>query len=139
MTHPEFHFDREELTLDISGLTGGYTLGQVGELRLFDHAQVQFPHDWGHLKIAAATTVIDTTWHLHSRALLEGTLSAGLEYTTAGGVSGHAAAETALVTHLMERPTVQIDLRLTFTLDGTVDEHGFSGTPHAGVGLTARF
>jgi len=137
--HPEFHFDNEELKLDVKGLTGGYTLRHVGELKLLDYAEVQFPHDWNELKIAAATHIIETTWQLHGSVVVEGTLAAGLEYTRADGVSGQASAQTALVAHILDRPTVQVDFRATFRLEGTVNHDGFSGSPHAGLDLTVHF
>lgn len=139
MTHPEFHFNNEELTLDISGLSGGWTFGQLGELKLFDYAQIQFPHDWDQLKIGAATHIIETTWRLHANTLVEGTLQTGIDYSRADGVSGNAQAEAALVQHLMQRPTVTMDLRATVRLDGTVNGEGFSGTPGVGLVLSGTF
>lgn len=139
MGHPQVQFNREELTLDITGLTGGWTFGQLGELRLFDYAQLQFPHDWDQFKIGAATHVIETTWHLNARTLVEGTLSAGIDYSRADGVSGNAAVEAALLEHLLTRPTTTIDLRFTISLEGTANAEGFSGTPHVGLALSGRF
>jgi hypothetical protein len=136
---PQVEFNREEFTLEISGLTGGWTFGHLGELRLFDHAQLQFPHDWDEFKVGAATHVIETTWHLNARTLVESTLSAGIDYSRADGVSGNAAMEAALLEHLVNRPTVSLDLRLTVSLEGTANSEGFSGTPHFGLGLSGRF
>jgi hypothetical protein len=137
--HPELHFNNEHLTLDITGLTGGWTFGQLGQLKLFDMAQVQFPHDWNHIQISAATEVINASWHLHANTVIEGTLQAGLRYTQPNGVSGTAEAEAALVQHVMHRPAATIDLRLTVKLDGTLNGDGFSGTPNFGLSLRGTF
>jgi len=139
MGHPHVEFNHEELTLDITGLTGGWALGQLGELRLFDYGQLQFPHDWDQFKIGAATHIIETTWHLNARTLVESTLSAGIGYSRADGVTGNAAVEAALLERLLSRPTVSLDLRLTVSLEGTANQEGFSGTPHVGLGLSGRF
>jgi hypothetical protein len=139
MGTPHVEFNHEELTLDISGLTGGWTFGQLGDLHLFDYAHLQFPHDWDEFRIAAATHVIDTTWHLNARTVVEATLSAGIAYSRADGATGNAAMEAALLEHLLSRPTVSLDLRLTVALEGTANHDGFSGTPHFGLGLSGRF
>ena len=44
MPDPQLKYDREEMTITLDGLGGGWTLGQLGELRLLDsggpHSQV---------------------------------------------------------------------------------------------------
>lgn len=137
--HPEFHFNNEELTLDISGLTGGWSLGQLGELHLFDHAQIQFPHDWNHIQISAATEIINSTWRLHANTVVEASLQAGLQYSRADGVSGTAEAQAELVQHILQRPAVTLDFRATFKFDGTLNSDGFSGSPSVGFGFRGTF
>ena len=59
MPDPKLKFDKEELTLTITGLGGGWSLGQLGELSLLDSAQVQFPSSWSKYKGSVAMQVID--------------------------------------------------------------------------------
>jgi hypothetical protein len=139
MTNPQVEFKKEEFKLEIKGLTGGWTFGGLHELKLFDYAEVQFPHDWDKFKIGAATHIIETSWRLNSSWLIENTLSAGIDYTRANGVSGNAAVEAALLDHIVNRPTVTLDLKLTVALEGTAGPHGFTGEPHFGLALSGRF
>ena len=136
---PQLTFNRDELTLTISGLGGGWSLGQLGELSLFDSAQVNFPSSWSSFKAGVATQVIETQWRLSSRLVLTQTLEAGVEFTRADGVGSSLSLENELKYHLLDRPTTQIDLQLNITLDGSYDGHAFEGSGQIGVGLKATF
>lgn len=139
MPDPQLKFDREELTLTITGLGGGWSLGQLGQLSLFDSAQVQWPSSWSQFKIAVATEVIQTQWQFNSRLVLEQTLEAGVEFTRKDGIGSSLQLSSELKYHLMERPTTQLDLVLKGSLDGKYDGTNFEGSGQIGVFLRGKF
>ncbi len=139
MPDPQLRFDREELTLTIDGLGGGWSLGQLGELRLMDVATVQFPSSWSTFQIGVATQVVEMQWRLNSRLLLTQTLEAGIEFSRADGVGSSISLDNELLYHLLDRPTSQIDLRLNVTLDGHYGGDAFEGSGQIGLGVRARF
>ena len=75
---------------------------------------------------------------LHDYHVLE-TLEAGIDYTRADGTGGSASSDTALVQHILDRPTVSLDLRLNLKLEGTANRNGFEGSATAGLFLGGRF
>lgn len=139
MPDPQLTFNREELTITLSGLGGGWSLGQLGELSLLDSAELQFPSMWNEYQTSVAMQVIETQWRLSSRLVLTQTLEAGVDFTGADGVGSSMSLDNELKLHLLDRPTTQIDLRLNVTLEGSFDGHAFEGSGQIGVGLTARF
>lgn len=139
MPDPQLTFNKEELTITLSGLGGGWSLGQLGELSLLDSAELQFPSMWNDYQTSVAMQVIETQWRLSSRLVLTQTLEAGVEFTGADGVGTSMSLDNELKLHLLDRPTTQIDLRLNVTLDGSFDGSVFEGSGQIGVGLTARF
>ena len=64
MPDPKLKFDKEELTITITGLGGGWAIGQLGELSLLDSAQLQFPSMWDNYKPTVAMRIIETQWRL---------------------------------------------------------------------------
>ena len=139
MPDPVFKFDKEEFTLTITGLTGGWTIGNLGEIKLFDYAQVQFPSSWSQFKIGAATKIFDAQWKIHGPLLLEQTLKSGITYTLKDGTGGSAASTTDLVYHLLKRPTVTIDLKLNVELEGKATSQGFEGSAVTGLSIGGHF
>jgi hypothetical protein len=136
---PHTTWNNEELTLTITGLGGGYSLQNLGELRLFDYAQVQFPHDWDDFKIGATTHIVEWTWQANSWLILDTTLGAGIDWSRPDGAGGSMQVDSELKAHLMQRPTASLDFTLHLTLDGTADHSGFHGTGSANAGLTLTF
>ncbi len=139
MPDPQLKFDREELTITLSGLGGGWSLGQLGELSLLDSAELHFPSMWNNYKTSVAMQVIEAQWRLSSRLVLTQTLEGGVEFTRADAVGSSMSVDNELKLHLLDRPTTQIDLKLNITLDGSFDGHVFEGSGQIGVGLRARF
>ena len=139
MPDPQLRFDREELTLTISGLTGGWSLGQLGELHLLDQAQLQFPSSWSDFQAGVAMQVVESQWRLSSRLVLTQTLEAGVEFSSADGVGSSMSLDNELKLHLLDRPTTRIDLLLNVKLDGEFDGQTFNGSGQVGVGLRATF
>lgn len=136
---PHTKWDSEHLTLTITGLTGGYSLNHLGTLRLFDYAQVQWPHDWDHFKIGATTHIIEWTWQANSWLILDTTIGAGIDWSRPGGFGGSMQVDEELKAHLWHRPTVSLDLKLDFKLDGTADHSGFHGSGSVDAGLVLHF
>ena len=139
MPDPHLTFNREELTITLSGLGGGWSLGQLGELSLLNSAQLQFPSMWNDYKTSVAMQVIEAQWRLGARLVLTQTLEAGVNYTSADGTSSGMSLENELKLHILDRPTTQIDLTAIFKLDGSFDGHVFEGSGEVGVGLRATF
>lgn len=139
MPEPQLRFDREEFQLQISGLTGGWTFGQLGELKLFDYAQVQFPSSWSDFQIGVATRVVETQWRFNAHLVLEQTLEAGVTFTGRDGTGASMSLDQDLRYHLMHRPTVEIDLRLNIKLEGSYDGRAFDGSGQMTIGAGLRF
>jgi hypothetical protein len=139
MPDPQLTYDREELTITLSGLGGGWSLGQLGELKLMDSAQLQFPSMWSDYKAKVAMHVIEAEWRLSSRAVITQTLEGGVEFSRADGSGQSLSLDNELKLHLLDRPTAQIDLKLNITLEGKFDGHVYEGSGQIGVGLRARF
>ena len=139
MPDPQLRFDREEFQLEITGLTGGWTFGQLGELRLFDYARFQFPSGWTDYQIGVASRIAEAQWYLNAQLVLEQTLEAGVEFTARDGASSSMSLDQDLRYHLMNRPTTQIDLSLRLQLDGTFDGRSFEGSGALTLGLGGRF
>ncbi len=139
MPDPHLTFNREELTITLSGLGGGWSLGQLGELSLLNSAQLQLPSMWNDYKTSVAMQVIEAQWRLSARLVLTQTLEAGVDYTSAAGVGSSMSLDNELKLHLLDRPTTQIDLMLNIKLDGSFDGHVFEGSGEVGVGLRASF
>src|SRR6266545_1758499 len=115
MPDPKFEFDKEEFTLTITGLGGGWRFRDLSTIRLFD-----------------------AQWHMHANTLLTQTLGAGIDYTRADGTGGSMSSDTSLVQHILDRPTLQLDLRLNVRLDGTATRQGFEGSATAGLFLGGK-
>ena len=139
MPDPQLKFDREELTITLSGLGGGWSLGQLGELSLLNSAQLQLPTNWNDYKTSVAMQVVEAQWRLSARLVLTQTLEAGVDYTSADGVGSSMSLDNELKLHILDRPTTQIDLTLRVKLDGSFDGHVFEGSGEVGVGLRASF
>lgn len=139
MPDPKLKFDKEELTITLSGLGGGWPIGRLGELSLFDSAQVQFPSMWNDRKMTVAARIIEAQWRLSARVMLEQTLEAGVDFTDKNGNGQSLSLDSALKAHLLDRPTVQIDLRIGVKLDGTFEGSQFDGSGQMSIGLRGRF
>src|SRR6266508_5818634 len=139
MPDPQLRFDREELTITLSGLGGGWSLGQLGELSLLDSAELQFPSMWNKYQTSVAMQVIEAQWPLTSRLVLTQTLEAGVEFTRADGVGSSMSLDNELKLHLLDRSTTQIDLKLNITLDGSFEGGAFEGSGQIGVWLQGKF
>lgn len=136
---PHTTWNNEELSLTITGLTGGYSLQQLGQLQLLDYAQIQFPHDWDHFKVKATSHLIEWTWQANSWLIFDTTLSSGVEFTRRDGVGMSLQADEQLKTHLLQRPTISLDLTLTLRYNGSADHSGFHGSGEANAGLSLHF
>lgn len=139
MPGPHLRFDREDLQLTISGLGGGWSIGQLGQLSLFESAQVQFPSSWSNFQIGVAVQVIETQWRLSADLMLDQTLEAGVEFTRADGASSSLSLDQNLKYHLWNRPTAEINLYLNVKLDGEFDGSAFNGSGEATIGISGRF
>jgi hypothetical protein len=139
MTPPQLTFDREELTLTLTGIGAGWTFEQFGHVNLFDEASVQFPHNWSEDHIRVATQVVQSQWRLRSTTYLEQSLQAGISYSLVAGGSGQMSADTELIQHLLRRPLVSMDGVLTVKLDGEATASGFSGSFYIGLGIRGQF
>ena len=139
MPDPKLKFDREELTIELTGITGGWPIGRLGELSLFDSAQVQFPSMWNNYKQTVAMRIIEAQWRISARLVLEQTLEAGVDFTDFRGNGQSLSLDNDLKLHLIDRPTTQIDLRLGVKLDGNFDGSAFDGSGQIGIGIRGRF
>lgn len=139
MSPPRVRFDNEELTMTLTGTGAGWSLGQLGQLRLFDQARVQFPSSWSQFKIQVSTEVLQTHWQLRSTTLLRHTLESGITYSLANGTSAQMSANTELIEHLLHRPLVSVDLFLNVRLDGEANRDGFRGKGTFMLGFRGRF
>jgi hypothetical protein len=138
MPDPQLKFDKEEMTLSLEGLTGGWTLAHLVDIKLLDSVQLQLP-TWSDYKKQVALRIIESQWKLSSRLVLEQTLDAGIDFTGKDGVGQSIAVDAALKAHLMERPTVRLDATFKFSLEGTYHGGGFEGSGTVGVGLKLYF
>jgi hypothetical protein len=136
---PHTKWDSEHLTLTITGLGGGWTLEQLGTIKLFDYAQVQWPSDWDHFKIGATTRILEWTWQANGWLVLDTTISSGIDWSRTDGMGGSVQIDEQLKAHLWQRPTVSLDLTLDFKLDGSADHSGFKGNGSANAGLVLHF
>ena len=139
MPDPQLKFDKEELTLTISNLGGGWSFGQLGELSLFDTATVQFPSSWSQFKIGVATQIIESQWRINARLRFSQTLEGGVEYTSKDGVGSSLKLDNDLLLHILDRPTVQIDFTATIKLDGKYENGAYDGSGYIGIGFKGRF
>ncbi|HEV2782086.1 MAG TPA: hypothetical protein VGX25_22065 [Actinophytocola sp.] len=139
MTPPRVTFNDEEMTLTLTGIGAGWTFEQLGELRLFDEAQVQFPSNWDEFQIGVATQVVQSNWRLRSTTFLEQSLQAGISYSLADGGSGQMSADTQLIEHLLRRPLISMDGIFTIKLNGEASAQGFSGDFYIGLGIRGQF
>jgi len=138
MPDPQLKFDKEEMTITLEGLTGGWALGQLGELKLLDSAQLQLP-SWPEYKKQVALRIIESQWNLSSHLVLEQTLEAGIDFTGKDGVGQSISVDTELKAHLMSRPTVRLDATFKFSLEGTYQGGAYEGSSKVDVGLTLHF
>jgi hypothetical protein len=138
MPDPQLKFDKEEMTITLEGLTGGWTLGHLGEIKLLDSAQLQLP-SWPEYKKQVALRIIESQWKLSSHLVLEQTLQAGIDFTGKNGVGQSIAVNTELTAHLMYRPTVRLDATFKFSLEGTYQGGTYEGSSNVGVGLKLHF
>jgi hypothetical protein len=138
MPDPELKFDKEEMTITLEGLTGGWSLGQLGQLKLMDSAQLQLPA-WPEYKKQVALRIIESQWNLSSRLVLEQTLEAGIDFTGKDGVGQSISVDTELKAHLMDRPTIRLDATFKFSLEGKYQGGAYEGSSNVGVGLKLHF
>jgi hypothetical protein len=140
MPDPKIEYDKLELTLTITGLTGGWSLGQLGQLKLADSATLQFPSGWNDYKKQATFHILQAQWNLGSRLVLEQALDFGVEFTDKDGVGQSMAVDNALKLHIIDRPLLKIDLSANFTMDGKFDGRRFDGrTEVTGLKLRVDF
>jgi len=138
MPDPQLKFDKEEMTITLEGLTGGWSLAHLGEIKLLDSAQLQLP-SWPEYKKQVALRIIESQWKLSSRLVLEQTLQAGIDFTGKNGVGQSISVNTDLTAHLMSRPTVRLDATFKFSLEGTYQSGAYQGSSNVGVGLKLHF
>ena len=138
MPDPQLKFNKEEMTITLEGLTGGWTLAHLVEIKLLDSAQLQLP-SWPEYKKQVALRIIESQWKLSSRLVLEQTLEAGIDFTGRNGVGQSIAVNTDLTAHLMQRPTVRLDATFKFSLEGTYHGGVYEGSGNVGVGLKLHF
>jgi hypothetical protein len=138
MPDPKIEYDKIEMSMTISGLTGGWSLGQLGQLRLMDSATLQLPSMWNDYKKQVTLHILQVQWQLGSRLLIEQALDGGVEFLNKDGVGQSMALDTALKLHIMDRQAVKIDLSGNFILDGKFDGGRFQGPPTTFTGLKLR-
>jgi hypothetical protein len=136
---PYLVFNQEELSITINGLGGGWSFGQLGELRLADHATITPPSSWSQRQVAIALQVAQLQWRPNARLLLEQTLDAGVTFSRRDGTGSSMALDSNLRYHLMERRTTRIDLYLNVKLDGSYRDGAFEGSGVIGVGVRGTF
>jgi hypothetical protein len=137
---PKIEYDKLELTMTITGLTGGWSLGQLGQLRLADSATLQFPSLWNDYKKQATLHILQAQWNLGSRLVFEQSLDFGVEFTNKDGVGQSMAVDNALKLHIIDRPLLKIDLSANLTMDGKFDGRRFDGrTEVTGLKLRVDF
>jgi len=139
MSGPTFEFDDEEFTLEIRDLGGGWSLGQLGELRILDEATLQFPSSFSDYEIGVAAQIIEMQWRLNARFVLEQTLDAEVTYTDADGAGMSLDMNNELKVHILERPTMRLDGTFSIKLNGSFDGSSFDGSATLGAGLTLQF
>jgi len=139
MPEPKLKFDKEELTITLTGLGGGWAIGQLGELSLLDSAQWQLPSMWDNHKNTVAMRIIEAQWRLSARVVLEQTLEAGVDFTDKHGNGQSLSLDADLKVHILDRPTTQIDLRLGVKLDGAFEGQSFDGSGQISVRVVAHF
>src|SRR5262245_37518606 len=127
MPDPQLKFNKEEMTITLEGLTGGWSLAHLAELKLLDSAQLQLP-SWPEYKKQVALRIIESQWKLSSHLVLEQTLQAGIDFTGRNGVGQSIAVNTELTAHLMNRPTVRLDATFKFSLEGTYHGAAYEGS-----------
>ena len=71
MPDPKIEYDKIEMSMTISGLTGGWSLGQLGQLRLMDSATLQLPSMWNDYKKQVTLHILQVQWQLGSRLVIE--------------------------------------------------------------------
>ena len=139
MPDPQLKFDKEELKLTISNLGGGWPIGQLGELSLFDQATVEFPSSWSQFKAGVAMQVVESQWRMSAPLVLTQTLETGVEFSRKDGTRTSLQLDNDLKYHLLERRTTQIDLYLNVKLEGKYDGSGFEGSGMIGLGIKGKF
>lgn len=139
MPGPTFEFNDEEFTLEIRDLGGGWSFGQLGELRILDEATLQFPSSLSDYEVGVAAQVIEMQWRINARLVLEQTLDAEVTYTDADGAGMSLDMESALKLHVLDRPTSSLDLVLRVHLNGTTDGSTFDGAGTIDLGAVLRF
>jgi hypothetical protein len=139
MSGPTFRFDDEEFTLEIRDLGGGWSFGQLGELRILDEATLQFPSSLSEFEVGVAMQVIEMQWRFNARLVLEQTLDADVSFTGADGAGMSLDMNNELKLHILDRPTTSLDVALQFRLRGETDGSTFEGSGTIGVGATLHF
>jgi hypothetical protein len=138
MPDPKLEYDKVELSLTISDLTGGWSLGQLGQLRLMDSATLQMPSIWNDYKKQVTFHILQVQWQLGARLALEQSLDAGVEFVDKNGVGQSMALDNALKLHILDRQAVKIDLSASLTIDGKFEGGRFEGPPTTVTGLKFR-
>jgi hypothetical protein len=133
MGDPKITFNAEHLTLNVGDLGPGWSLGQLGQFQLLDHASLTFPSDWSHIKIGAATEILKYSWNLHGQLAIDAAVSTGLKYSTAAGVSGTFDAQTELHLYVLHTQAANINFSATAALNGEITSSGANVTPVWGV------
>jgi hypothetical protein len=105
---------------------------------LLDSAQLQLP-SWPEYKKQVALRIIESQWHLSSRLVFEQTLEAGIDFTGKDGAGQSMSVDTELKAHLMDRPTVRLDVTLKFSLEGTYQGGAYEGSGKVGVAAVLHF
>lgn len=142
MPDPHLQFDKEEMTITLTGLGGGWSFGQIGQLDLLNSAQWTLPTQWNRYKGAVAMNVLQLNWQYNAHLVFEQTLAGGIEYTSKDGVGQSISLDSQLVAHILQRPFINLDLTFKTTLEGSwnVPQSTFEGTSFVTwLGFRGRF
>jgi hypothetical protein len=123
-------------TFWFSGQVQGWSMGDIGQCKLFDNFQFTPPTGLSPLELSAATTVVHCVWAKKGTFWLDSSLKVGGSFSTKSG----AAGSVQLPTGLHWTPIPQIDLVFGITIDGTIDSSGVNVSAHfhdSGFVLTA--
>jgi hypothetical protein len=107
-------------TFWFSGTTQGWSLGDIGQCRLFDNFQFTPPTGLSPFELSAATTVVHCTWAKKGNFWLDTMVNAGGSFSTKSG----AAGSISIPTGLHWTPVPKIEFTFGITINGTIDSSG---------------
>jgi hypothetical protein len=107
-----------------------WSIGDVGQCRLVDYFNVAPTGSLSDPQLKLATSLVNCTWGQRGHLWLEQSLTAGGTFHLLGsGASGSLQLDNTLIW----QPVRELQITLTFMLNGTLDSNtGFAGTINLG-------